>query len=347
MDTAHVDLLGLLQADTTLKRVSSHSGGEYAGPCPWCGGNDRFRVWPHDDTPHYWCRQCGRDGDAITYLRERDGLSFAEACRQLELPLDTLQRPRSEGAVSLRPRLGLVRNDWPALTDDAWQRAAHAFVRHSFDVLHSPKGHRALDYLHHQRGLTDRVIDQFGLGFNPTDQYQRWGQLDVFLPVGIVIPWSEEQDIWSDTTRLWAVNIRRRPNHKPKYWKAKGSANGLYGAAYLKPGATVVMVEGEFCALSIHVAVPDLFIPVATGSTTGSHHFRWLSRLSLANRIILAFDDDENGAGDTASGWWQDAFPHKTVRLVPTRHDVNDMLTAGDDILAWLNEALSSPEGGP
>ncbi|WP_342452329.1 primase-helicase zinc-binding domain-containing protein [Desulfovibrio desulfuricans] len=41
---------------------------EFAGPCPECGGEDRFIVWP--DKPNgggYWCRGCGRQGDAIQY----------------------------------------------------------------------------------------------------------------------------------------------------------------------------------------------------------------------------------------------------------------------------------------
>ena len=32
-----------------LKRVN---GNEYAGACPWCGGDDRFHVWRHEG--NYW-----------------------------------------------------------------------------------------------------------------------------------------------------------------------------------------------------------------------------------------------------------------------------------------------------
>jgi DNA primase len=53
-----VDLLALLNRDTRLRRVASTNGGEWAGPCPWCGGTDRFRVWPYAARPRYWCRQC-------------------------------------------------------------------------------------------------------------------------------------------------------------------------------------------------------------------------------------------------------------------------------------------------
>jgi hypothetical protein len=51
--------------------------GEYSCPCPFCGGKDRFCVWP--DTGKAWCRQCDWKGDDIQLLRELEGFSFEEA----------------------------------------------------------------------------------------------------------------------------------------------------------------------------------------------------------------------------------------------------------------------------
>lgn len=85
---AVTDLLTLLESDTPLRRVSSTNGGEYAGPCPFCGGYDRFRVWPGKG--RYWCRGCGRSGDAIQYLRDFYGLSFTEARRALGMDIKYL-----------------------------------------------------------------------------------------------------------------------------------------------------------------------------------------------------------------------------------------------------------------
>ena len=62
----------------TLKKMTNN--GEYAGACPWCGGKDRFRVWP--ETNNYWCRKCDRKGDAIQYLRDKHNMSFEEAAAQ-------------------------------------------------------------------------------------------------------------------------------------------------------------------------------------------------------------------------------------------------------------------------
>ena len=82
------NLFTFVNQDTAVKRVAASSGGEYAGPCPWCGGEDRFRVWPEhprSESGRYWCRQCNRSGDGITYLREMHGMSFRDACRALGL----------------------------------------------------------------------------------------------------------------------------------------------------------------------------------------------------------------------------------------------------------------------
>jgi hypothetical protein len=52
------------------------------GPCPVCGGTDRFAVSIKKQA--FNCRQCGgRGGDAIALVRFLDGLSFGEAVRLL------------------------------------------------------------------------------------------------------------------------------------------------------------------------------------------------------------------------------------------------------------------------
>ena len=98
MDVSHVDVLSLMSADTRLKRVASTGGGEYAGSCPFCGGDDRFRAWPTprrgDGRGRFWCRRCERHGDAIDYHRMLHGSSFADACKRLGVGLDGEKRPR-------------------------------------------------------------------------------------------------------------------------------------------------------------------------------------------------------------------------------------------------------------
>ena len=50
---------------------------EHCSPCPFCGGVDRFCIWPESN--QYWCRQCDAKGDDIQLLRDLEGISFEEA----------------------------------------------------------------------------------------------------------------------------------------------------------------------------------------------------------------------------------------------------------------------------
>ena len=52
-------------------------GRELVGPCPKCGGHDRFAINP---AKLVWnCRGCGRGGDPIDLVRHVEGRAFLEA----------------------------------------------------------------------------------------------------------------------------------------------------------------------------------------------------------------------------------------------------------------------------
>lgn len=332
MNTAAIDLLGLIQQDTQLKREAGTNGGEWAGPCPFCGGTDRFRVWPTpiDGKPRYWCRQCGQSGDAIEYVKQRDGVGFVEACGRLGLSLPNNGGPRRvQSPAPRRPaQRGTVskENDWPALSDQGWQTAADNFCLRAWEALQDNRPAR--QYLH-DRGLHDSTIAAFELGYNPQIEQSKWGSVRVYLPSGIVLPWLVER-------RYWAINVRRLTSEEPKYIKAKGSANGLFLCQLIPTGNTVVMVEGEFDAMAVWQETRGLKVtPVATGSVSGSRLHRWIARLSVARLVVLAFDADE--AGDKAAAYWKTIFPD-AVRLRPLRHDAAAMLQVGDDVRSWVRE---------
>ena len=68
-ETCILELLERRLGQGRLKRMASTNGGEWAGPCPLCGGEDRFRVWPRprDGKPGAWCRQCRVSGDVLAW----------------------------------------------------------------------------------------------------------------------------------------------------------------------------------------------------------------------------------------------------------------------------------------
>ena len=323
-ESIHTNMHTILDhVPTKLRWQARTNGGEYAGPCPWCGGNDRFRVWPRSGAHgRYWCRQCGRSGDAIRLVRELRHMSFAEACRYLDIA-----RPQPVPRPAARPAsLTAPPKVWQ---DRAWQYAEAAIAR-----LWSDQGIRARRWLR-GRGLSEETMQLSMLGYHPRDVREpaaAWGldrEGDIFIPRGITIPWVIDSE-------LWRFNVRR-PAGTPRYMGPAGSSNGLYNVADINAGHPVVLVEGEIDALSVMQATG---IPaVATGSASGSRRRRWVLELMKASIVLIAFDSDE--AGETASAFWYEALPDSR-RLRPYRDDVNQMLQDGIDLKRWVNDALAA-----
>lgn len=65
------------QCGAVLKKV----GGEWNGPCPVCGGRDRF--WVDEGKNLFLCRMSGTAGDPIRLIRYKHGSTFAEAVEML------------------------------------------------------------------------------------------------------------------------------------------------------------------------------------------------------------------------------------------------------------------------
>lgn len=61
-----------------LRRASAT---ESEGPCPVCGGRDRFSINSHKQV--FNCRGCGRGGDIIELVRLLDDCGFDQACQTL------------------------------------------------------------------------------------------------------------------------------------------------------------------------------------------------------------------------------------------------------------------------
>lgn len=325
IDTGQIDLLQLCGKNTNLRHAANTRGGEYAGACPKCGGEDRFRVQPAQGM--WCCRQCHEKwGDAIEYVKWFDGVDFKTAVATLKLPLDS--RPFTPSRYQSDPDAPKpLGSDYAALNDPDWQEGARVFCSKSFDALWSNEGTKARDYLRN-RGIPENVMENAGLGYNPADYNAEWGLTKVFFPRGVIIPW-----LIGD--QIWRVNCRPPvPVNGKKYVQAAGCANGLYNADAIKRFRTVVITEGEFDSLVIRANVPSV-VAVATGTVSWARVTRWVSRLSIAEEVVLAFDTDEAGQG--AVDWWQKSLKDKAVRLVPTDHDITDMWKHGQSVADWLS----------
>ena len=326
----NVDLLALAQQNVPLKRAASTNGGEWKGPCPFCGGVDRF--WVHPKASRWYCRQCtSKGGDAITYVQKRDGVNYKEACRRLGLPSHYRQRSRPQTKDDTPKSL---RHDYVALNDEQWQQGASAFHEMTHEALWGPQGQVAQDYLA-GRGLKEKTITDYALGYNPKPLKANWGATKVWLPRGIVIPWCIGKQFWALRVRAFGKEAERQ-----KYYQPRGAASGLFygslsGMTPIRPNCQIIMVEGEFDAMLLKQHLNSDWVSVATGSVTGARSQRWVLELSLAARVWLAFDADE--AGDKAATWWTYQLKRKTQRLRPENgKDITEMVLAGSDLGQWM-----------
>lgn len=327
-------LLELIERDTDLRRVAGTKGGEYAGPCPWCGGEDRFRVWPDADRPGYWCRGCGRHGDAIQYLRDHEGMSFNQACEYLGVRKDGYAGSKAEEQRSYRAAAQKASTAL-APPNQIWQNRAAAFCRSaSYQLWHSQAGAEALGYLKF-RGLKEETIRAAQLGYHLGDRYDspaNWGlerEKPIWLPRGIVIPCVV-------TDVLWRVNVRRWAGDQ-RYVALAGSVSTLFQAELLSSDRPATLLEAELDALLVQQEAADLVTAVATGGRTGARHPYWVRYLAVAPETLVAYDADERG--EEAAPWWIAHLPH--ARMVPPlAKDPTEMYLLGQDVRAWVRRAL-------
>jgi hypothetical protein len=315
------DLLELVGA-SALRKVSSTNGGEWAGPCPLCGGRDRFHV-----TARWWaCRQCHpKRGDAIEFLRWRDGADFATACEILGGAKVAGDRAR------MRPVRRTPVPKPTATPAETWQARARDYLAWAESQLWDPANADALAYVR-GRGLSDATIREAGLGYNPRtmkDDGAKWGQPGrVLLPMGWVIPC-----VAGDTVHYVKT---RRPEGDPKYLAVRGSkvAGVVYGAALAQGHRGMILCEGEFNCLILRQLLGDA-IPVASvGAATGTLGLGALAKLTRSPRWYLQFDPDD--AGRDAAAKLASEYPRARVLSWPWDVDVNDAHLAGHDVAAAI-----------
>lgn len=301
IDLAQVDLLQLIGNDTPLRRVAATNGGEFAGPCPFCGGHDRFRVQPAaPGRGRWWCRRCAEDErwhDAVDYVRRRQQLNYRAACASLGVAPTAAPLPLPPAPpLAVEP------------PNSTWRATAEALLSDAFDALYGDD-ERPLAWLQ-QRGFTDVTIACALLGYNPRDRWMtraNWGlplqcsrsgrEQRVWVPRGIVIPWFIGR---GHDPAIWKLYVRRplarsQKHHGEKsYIQIAGGSNGLYNSDVLAANRPAMLVEGVFDALAVQQVAGDLVTPVATG-TTGARRARWIAHLACAPVVLVSYDNDAAG----------------------------------------------------
>ncbi len=341
-----MDILAIIEkTGHSYKKMASTGGGEYKGPCPWCGGDDRFSIQPKRD--HFVCRRCKRAGDSITFYRDFHGMKYYEACAavgkepvfQARFLSDTFEKE-----VAWEPRV---------VSDPCgiWQEKAEAvaFSAHKFLMSIQGKPHR--EYLH-SRGISLATIRRARLGWvNSNLSFDRgtWGlsnlggrEKPIWVPRGILVPFFEPE-----TGKLIRLRIRQdKPISGDRYILVAGSSTRYFTYPDLSetknqsnadPTKNSFLVESELDGWLCWQNFGDLSQIYAIGNSTARPDSQ--TALKMKNTAFyLCLDNDEAGRDEIK--WWQKQYPDVSVCTVPVGKDPGELFEMGVDLRKWVKKFL-------
>ncbi|MEI7847893.1 MAG: primase-helicase zinc-binding domain-containing protein [Chloroflexota bacterium] len=273
------NLLELAEMDTTLKRVGSY----FVGPCPFCGGRDRFTLKATKNGFRWYCRKCGGGKylTAIDYVMRRENLDFKTALNWCGGDSQALTaRPRTEPS-----QIAIT------LPGEEWKITALRKVELARNALEMGVGNAQTgrDYLY-QRGIDLKsTASVWRIGFSPCI----WDGNTKSKRPAIVIPWWELTKS-STGPSIFAIKYRFvscTPN-SGRYTSLNGGTQVLYGLwDVLECHTILLLVEGEFNALSIWQMHPQGVTILSFGSE-GATRAEILKAIASRYKKVFVWADD-------------------------------------------------------
>ena len=151
-----VNIVDVIGQYVQLKKA----GKNYSGLCPF--HNEKtpsFSV--AEDKQFFHCFGCGKSGNVFGFLEEIEGISFPEAVAKVadmeNIPLAPEYRESAQGSPVNSKQRQLI-----GLHEKAQEIYHHM-------LMNTAVGEQALEYLR-DRGLTDELIAEFGIGFAPNQR---------------------------------------------------------------------------------------------------------------------------------------------------------------------------------
>lgn len=310
---SRISIVDVVGSYTTLTR----KGGRYWACCPF--HNEKTPSFTVDDSRgSFYCFGCHKGGDAISFVKEIDHTDFMGAVTILARKAGMTVPEFSSGKSSDR---GLSKNHRDRLY--ALMRESAAFYNKS---LMSDQGAAARRYLS-ERGLSDRTIKAFGMGYAPHDALIRHlaacGYTEAeMLEAGVAGENSKGSlyDVQSGRVIVPIINNLKQvvafggrvteSGKQPKYRNTKETvifdkSRELFGQHTIKKamieGAvdSVIMVEGYMDVISLYQAgIKNCMASMGTALT--QKQAKLLKR--YADKIYISYDGDEAGQKATMRG---------------------------------------------
>ena len=304
---AAANIVELVEARVRLRKV----GGRYTGLCPFHQEKTpSFSVSPDRGTYH--CFGCGVGGDAISFVRETEGLDFVGAIEWLadrfRVPLEYEQSsPEADAKRKRRERLY-------SLLDQA-----AAFYERG---LWAESGKPVQEYLG-SRGLGEEICREFRLGLSPAGGLARKAREKGFTAAelsaaGLVTrrgtDYFQRRLMFPLTdARGRVVGFQARKLHEDdplrgKYVNSPESdlfrkSHVLYGFHLARPAISkedrALVVEGNTDVIALRQAG---LLPVVASMGTALTEAQLKELARLTRRVFLCFDSDAAGEDATLRG---------------------------------------------
>ena len=296
--TRRTDIVELVGSYVQLKR----KGRLYGGLCPFHSEKSpSFYVYP--DTQSFYCFGCGAGGDAITFAKKINSIDYPEAVKMLAARAGMPEPQEDDKTGRMRSRI-LSMNKEAA-------RFFHACLNSTVEEARQARAYWR------RRGLDDKTIVRFGLGYAPNDgqalyQFLRdkgYNQQELDAsglfkrsPSGRIycLFWKRVMPPNFDLRgNIIAFGGRVLDDSKPKYVNSPETlvyhkSDTVFALQIAKRSASrrFVLCEGYMDVISMQQAGIDTAV-CACGTALTPDQVRLISE--YADEVILSYDSDEAG----------------------------------------------------
>lgn len=328
---ARSDISDIASSYVTLKR----RGRNLVGLCPFHGEKTpSFNIYPENGS--FYCFGCGAGGDVITFVRKIENLDYIDAVRFL----------------AQRAGMSMPENSYDSSMSELRRRVFEAnreAGRFYYSMLYTAAGKQGLDYLR-GRGLSERTIKHFGLGFSPDSRFALVDHLKGkgFKPQELVAANLVYQnkngslyDRFYNRVMFPIIDLRGNviafggrimTDQKPKYLNTSDTpvfkkSTNLFALNFAKNAGkrSLILCEGYMDVIALHQA--GFTSAVATLGTALTQEQAMLMK-RYADEVYICYDSDEAGqkAAQRAIGFLRNAGVDIKVIAVPGAKDPDEFI---------------------
>lgn len=296
----HIDIIQVISGVVSLKRA----GRNHKGLCPFHGEKTpSFSV--SADRQFYHCFGCGAAGNAIDFVMQTENLDFLDA-------LESLAERYSVDISQFLEQSNQRNYDDKKVMYAIMKEAARLFFKQL------AKHDEARGYLIN-RGLSEKIMRKFGIGFAPDSWDFLLGALKSagyseaqLLQCGLIVKNERGRyydrfrnriifPIFDRRGRVVAFGGRVMDDSVPKYLNSPETpiffkSNVLYGLNFAQKSAKrsrrVYLVEGYMDVIALQQHGYDHAV-ASLGTALTEHHIKQLDR--LYDEVVFAYDMDNAG----------------------------------------------------